>query len=165
MGGRFCCRLIPQETPQQPPKNRPTTSPKPSPRYEGPYTGRKELAGCGGGQPAISKLEPLPADAPLSATGWAAEGGAVLEAGGNGAGQLAAGGALPASFGGVAGEAGAVVTRLPLGAWSVVRVDGGGNVVVESGAVGTGGKREVARRSYEGGAVRHVSIGVDGPAA
>eukprot|EP00877_Chromochloris_zofingiensis_P003184 jgi/Chrzof1/12867/Cz07g10080.t1 len=27
--------------------------------YDGPYTGRKELAGCGGGQPAISKQPPV----------------------------------------------------------------------------------------------------------
>lgn len=27
--------------------------------YDGPFTGKRELAGCGGGQPGIAQLEPL----------------------------------------------------------------------------------------------------------
>lgn len=31
-------------------------------RYDGPYTGKRELAGCGGGQPGIAQLPALQAN-------------------------------------------------------------------------------------------------------
>ncbi|GBF98323.1 hypothetical protein Rsub_10986 [Raphidocelis subcapitata] len=136
-------------------------------RYEGPFTGRKELAGCGGGQPAISKLAPTPPDQIFSG-GWAAEGGVVLEAAPNGglapAPAAGSGGAPFGGGGAAAGGGGAAVveTLLPLGAWSVVAFDGPGALRVEAGALSAdGARRQVASRSYAAGAVARVAVGVD----
>lgn len=58
-----------------------------------------------------------------------------------------------------------MLTPLPLGAWSVVRLDGAGGVYVEAGALAAGGRRQVAARSYAGGAVARVVIGTERAAA
>lgn len=120
-------------------------------KYDGPFTGRKELAGCGGGQPAISKL-PAAADEQLQGS-WAPHPGAASEAARGGAGAAAAG---PTAGGS------AIITKLPLGAWSVVRVDGAGDLVVEAGALAEGGqRRQVASRSYSGGCVGRAAIATE----
>lgn len=132
-------------------------------RYEGPFTGRKELAGCGGGQPAISKLQPLD-PAQLSSGSWTAEAGAVFEAAAAGGDLQAAdlsGGLGVYDAGAAEGGSSTILTRLPLGAWSLVRLEGPGAVYVEAGAAAEGGRREVARRSYVEGAVKRVALGVE----
>jgi hypothetical protein len=127
--------------------------------YEGPFTGRKELAGCGGGQPAISKLVPVE-DAALAGR-WVAEGGTVLEAGGAAAAATGDGG-FGATAGAGAASAGAVVTRLPLGAWSVVEFGEAGAVAFAAGALADGGRRRVvAGMSYAGGRLQRSVLGVD----
>jgi hypothetical protein len=60
-------------------------------KYDGPYTGKRELAGCGGGQPPIAKLPALQADA--VAGSWSAVSGTRYVLGGNG--KLAPSAELP----------------------------------------------------------------------
>ncbi|KAI8464845.1 MAG: hypothetical protein J3K34DRAFT_489772 [Monoraphidium minutum] len=130
----------------------------PAPRYDGPFTGRKELAGCGGGAAPISSLAAVPEE--QLAGSWVPEAAVTLAAAAPGAPLLPEGGggadaaAAPAGGGGAA-----VVTRLPLGAWSAVRTDGLGRVYVEAGALAAGGRRQVAARAYEGGAASFDAFG------
>lgn len=136
--------------------------------YEGPFTGRQELGGCGGGHPVISTL-PRAAPEAAAARGWAPAGGVVLEAGPDG--RLLPSSAAPAGFasaasgGGASSEGEVVTTLLPLGAWSVVRLGEGGSITVEAGALAEGGRRQVAARSYAGGRVARVALGVETAAA
>ena len=126
-----------------------------TPSYDGPFTGRKELAGCGGGQPAISKLAATAATEDLAAGGWVAESSAVI-GGGDGGSSSSSSDSSGATV---------VETRLPLGAWSVVRLGGAGgaaDVAVEAGALLDGGaRRQVARRAYRGGALTGASLAVE----
>jgi hypothetical protein len=101
---------------------------------EGPFTGRKELLGCGGGSPPISKLERTAREAAPSSAARAAVASA----------SSSSPAALPpnAPPGSLAAPEG-ILNLLPLGAWShVIRARGPGGAPVlraEAGVVLGGG--------------------------
>jgi hypothetical protein len=115
---------------------------------EGGYTGRVELLGCGGGSPPISGLEHVSRSSVPSSVM------ADLAAASSSSAPPAT--APPGSL-----ASGAVLTLLPLGAWSCVsRGEGGGasSLRAEAGVVVGGRRRVVAFEFGEDGALSGASI-------
>ncbi|KAF6253932.1 hypothetical protein COO60DRAFT_1666870 [Scenedesmus sp. NREL 46B-D3] len=127
-------------------------------KYDGPYTGKRDLAGCGGGQSGIAQQ---PALQPQQLAGnWAAATAAAAGADAApqpsqlllvGSGGTAAAGAVASCFDASGAAAGGVVAALlPLGAWSAVDINDEGRLRrAEAGVLlEGGGKRLVSVRRY-----------------
>lgn len=92
--------------------------------YDGPFTGKRELAGCGGGQPGIAQLDPLQQQ--QLAGSWAAN-----TAGSAAAATVSSSSSSPLSCltDSGAAPAGVQLTLLPLSAWSAVQLSSDGELL------------------------------------
>jgi hypothetical protein len=123
-------------------------------RYDGPYTGKRELAGCGGGQlgiaqqPALQQQQLAGNWSATSSSAAAHDNQQLLLS--SSTGKLA--GSAAASCLDAAGAAaeGVVLAMLPLGAWSAVELTPEGRLRhAEAGVVLEGaGERLVSVRQY-----------------
>jgi hypothetical protein len=126
-------------------------------RYDGPYTGKRELAGCGGGQLGIAQQPALQQQ--QLAGNWTAAAATrhtselLLVDSGVTAAASDAVSCVDAS-GAAAGD-GVVLALLPLGAWSAVDISADGRLRhAEAGVLlGGGAERLVSVRRYSGGGV------------
>lgn len=131
-------------------------------RYDGPFTGRRELAGCGGGQPGIAKQAALQQG--QLAGQWIPEHSTeqpqVLLLGG---GNISCGvtSCVDACGGGVEGV---IETLLPLGAWSAVAITAAGQLQHAEAGVVLQNAGEECRNSSRMVSVRKYSEQGDGTA-
>jgi hypothetical protein len=110
-------------------------------RRDGPWTGRQELAGCGGGLEAFSGDARF--DLGVLAGAWAADGLRFAA----GAAAPAAVAAEPWSLAALPGE----LMALPLGAFSAAEVGEGGDALLAAGALLPDGRVRLAVRELRGG--------------
>jgi hypothetical protein len=131
--------------------------------FDGPYTGKRELAGCGGGQPGIAQLQALQqqqlAGAWHAAAAAAGASSSSSSSGGGGGGH----GSCLSSTG--AAPLGTQVTLLPLGAWSAVQLGDDGQLQrAEAGLLlpdHAPAQRAVSVRVYADGQLAGSSLGVE----
>ena len=119
-------------------------------RRDGPHTGRRELAGCGGGMDPISQIPALEVAIELSGE-WRASGMRFVP--GNG-GSMEASEIESTTMVLVGFE---TLIGLPLGAWSAVRLDGDTGELI-SGVVLEDGRVKLAKQNIIGGKVESAEL-------